>query len=78
MTNICPIIYLLILSLGKDPCAVETVFIMYTRKKTQQPNLITQAHTRPYSQKGQDESKGASYLGQGVLRFALWERGCQG
>lgn len=78
MTNICPIIYLLILSLGKDPCAVETVFIMYTRKKNQQPNLITQAHTRPYSQKGQDESKGASYLGQGVLRFALWERGCRG
>lgn len=33
MTNICPVIYLLILSLRKDPCAVETVFIMYTHKK---------------------------------------------
>lgn len=42
MTNICPIIYLLVLSLGKDLCAVETVFIMYTHKKI--PNY-TSTHT---------------------------------
>lgn len=64
---------LLVLSLGKAPCAVETVSIPHKHQKTRN---YTRTHTSVWvCQRGQDESRRGSYLGQAVLGFDLQEWG---
>lgn len=76
MTNICLIRYLLILSLGTDPCAVETAFLMHAH---QEVCNYTSTHMSMWvCQRGQDESKRGSDLGQRVLGFTLQQWGGQG